>query len=128
MTISLTSVCSKVMVHVIYHSIMSHLNRNNVLSGNQHSGYSCFTQLISLIEDLNFHMDHNTQVDMILLDFSKAIDTVPHCCLLKKLKFITLRIKLFNELKNGLQYVNNMFYLMENHLTMSLCHLVCLRA
>ena len=45
------------------------------------------TQLISLIEDLNFHMDHDVQVDMILLDFSKAFDTVPHCRLLKKLKF-----------------------------------------
>ena len=32
--ISLTSVCSKVMEHIIYHSIMSHLNRNDVLSGN----------------------------------------------------------------------------------------------
>ena len=32
-------------------------------------------------------MDHNVQVDMILLDFSKAFDTVPHCHLLKKLKF-----------------------------------------
>ena len=78
------------MEHVTYHSIMSHLNRNDVLSGSQHgfrAGYSCSTQLISLIEDLNFHMDHNVQVDMILLDFSKAFDTVPHCCLLKKLKF-----------------------------------------
>ena len=88
--ISLTSICSKVMEHIIYHSIMSHLNRNDVLSGNQHgfrAGYSCSTQLISLIEDLNFHMDHNIQIDMILLDFSKAFDTVPHRRLLKKLKF-----------------------------------------
>ena len=78
------------MEHVIYHSIMSHLNRNDVLSDNQHgfrTSYSCSTQLTSLIEDLNFHMDHNVQVDMILLDFSKAFDTVPHCHLLKKLKF-----------------------------------------
>ena len=69
---------------------MSHLNRNDVLSGSQHgfrTSYSYSTQLISLIEDLNFHMDHNIQVDMILLDFSKAFDTVPHCRLLKKLKF-----------------------------------------
>ena len=87
---SLTSVCSKVMEHVIYHSIMTHLNRNDVLSGSQHgfrAGYSCSTQLISLIEDLNFHMDQNVQVDIILLDFSKAFDTVPYCHLLKKLKF-----------------------------------------
>ena len=87
--ISLTSVCTKVMEH-IYLSIISHLNRNDVLSGNQHgfrSGYSCSTQPISLIEDLNFHMDYNVQIDIILLDFSKAFSTVPHRRLLKKLKF-----------------------------------------
>ena len=93
--ISLTSVCSKVMEHVmiIYHFIMSHLNRNDVLSGSQpgfRADYSCSAQLISLIEDLNFHMGHDVQVDMILLDFSKAFDSVPHCCLLKKLKFYHL--------------------------------------
>ena len=88
--ISLTSVCSKVMEHIIYHSIMNHLDGNNVLSSSQHgfrTGYSCSTQLVSLIEDLNFHMDRNVQVDMILLDFSKAFDTVPHRRLLDKLKF-----------------------------------------
>ena len=75
--ISLTSVCSKVVEHVIYHSIMSHLNRNNVLSGSQHgfrTGYSWSTQLVLLIEDLNFHMDYNVQVDMVLLKFSKRIE------------------------------------------------------
>ena len=78
------------MEHAIYHSIMSHLNHNDVLSNSQHgfrAGYSCSTQLISLIEDLNSHMDRNLQVDMILLDFSKAFDTVPHCRLLKKLEY-----------------------------------------
>ena len=35
-------------------------------------------------------MDHNIQVDMILLDFSKAFNTVPHYYLLKKLKFYNI--------------------------------------
>ena len=88
--ISLTSICSKVMEHVIYHSIMNHLQDNQVLSNSQHgfrAGYSCTTQLISLIEDISFNMDAHKQVDLILLDFSKAFDTVPHHRLLTKLKF-----------------------------------------
>ena len=73
--ISLT-VCSKVMEHVIYHSIMNHLNHNDVLSSSQHgflAGYSCSTQLVLLTEDLHFHMDPNTQIDMILLDFLRHL-------------------------------------------------------
>ena len=50
------------------------------------AGYSCSAQLASFIEDLNHHMDRNTQIDMISLDFSQAL-TVLHCHLLKKLKF-----------------------------------------
>jgi len=32
-------------------------------------------------------MEHNAQINLILLDFSKAFDNVLHCRLLKKLKF-----------------------------------------
>ena len=44
--ISLTSVCSKTMEHIIYHSIMNHLNSNNILIDTQHgfrSQHSCVT-------------------------------------------------------------------------------------
>ena len=69
---------------------MNHLQDNQVLSDSQHgfrAGYSCTTQLVSLIEDILFNMDACQQVDMILLDFSKAFDTVPHHRLLLKLKY-----------------------------------------
>jgi len=93
------------MEHTTYHSIMNHLNKNNVLSGSQHgfrAGYSCSTQLVSLIEDLNF------LVDMILL---KAFDTVPHRCLLKKLKFYHIESNIiYIGLKSGLQHVSNKCY------------------
>ena len=58
--ISLTSVCSKTMEHIIYHSVMEHLNSNNILIDDQHgfrSQHSCVTQLISLVEDLPCALD-----------------------------------------------------------------------
>ena len=79
--ISLTSSCCKVFEHIVFHSIMDHLQLNNILINNQHgfrSGFSCQTQLISLIEDVSHALDNQLQTDLILLDFSKAFDTVPH--------------------------------------------------
>ena len=72
-----------------YHSIIQHLNSHNVLITNQHgfrSQHSCTTQLISLLEDLSYSMDHHQQTDVILLDFAKAFDSVPHQRLLLKLR------------------------------------------
>ena len=79
--ISLTSICSKVMEHIIFHSIMTHLSSNNILIENQHGfrpGHSCATQLITLTEDILYALDHQKQVDIVLLDFAKAFDSVPH--------------------------------------------------
>ena len=79
--ISLTSICSKVLEHIIYHNIMNHLNNNNILIENQHgfrANHSCVTQLLTLTEDISYALDHRKQVDVILLDFAKAFDTVPH--------------------------------------------------
>ena len=47
--ISLTAACCKVMEHIIFHSIMDHLNAHNIINPNQHGfrpGFSCNTQLI----------------------------------------------------------------------------------
>ena len=64
---------------------------NNIilLNDNQHgfrSHYSYVTQLIFLVEDLSCSMDHQKQTDVILLDFAKAFDSIPHQRLLVKLK------------------------------------------
>ena len=49
------------------------------------SGYPCETQLVTVVEDILVAMDQRCQVYVILLDLSKAFDTVPHQRLLKKL-------------------------------------------
>ena len=40
---------------------------------------------LSIVEHLVRNLDHGKQTDLLLLDFSKAFDTVPHKRLLKKL-------------------------------------------
>ena len=67
---------------------MEHLESNLILSDNQHgfrSTRSCETQLVNTIEAIAREIDHRGQMDMLILDFSKAFDTVPHQRLLYKM-------------------------------------------
>jgi len=76
------------MEHIISHHKMNHLQSNHILTNQQHGfrpGFSCQTQLIALVEDLKHNMDNHCLVDLILLDFAKAFNRVPHQCLLLKL-------------------------------------------
>ena len=87
--VSLTSVPCKIMEHVIFKHIMNHLDKHNILVDFQHgfrNKRSCESQLVITTEDIARNLDNNQQVDMLILDFSKAFDTVPHKCQLKKLE------------------------------------------
>ena len=67
---------------------MDHL-KNDIINKNQHGfrpAHSCQTQLLLLTEDILKAMDGKKQVDLVLLDFCKAFDKVPHKHLLNKLK------------------------------------------
>lgn len=86
--ISLTCILCKVMEHIIASNLTRHLNNNKILYELQH-GFreqrSCETQLIQLVEDLSRQLIQGNQVDLVLLDFSKAFDKVNHLKLLFKL-------------------------------------------
>ena len=86
--LSLTSVTSKTLEHIICHHIWKHLEDHNVLSNFQH-GFckwrNCETQLIMAIHDLVSAMNSKKQVDTLIWDFTKAVDRVPHQGLLYKL-------------------------------------------
>jgi hypothetical protein len=87
--ISLTSVCSKVMEHIIHSCICRFLEENQVLTPRQHgfrSGHSCETQLILSINDWAKSMDSGLRTDVAIFDFSKAFDSVPHSRLLSKIE------------------------------------------
>ena len=86
--VSLTSVCCKILEHVVCRHLMNHLESNNILTNLNHgfrSGFSCETQLLTTMNDLFLAYDQSKQVDIAILDFSKAFDTVPHKKLLHKL-------------------------------------------
>ena len=86
--ISLTSVPCKILEHIIYHHLLLHLESNNVLTHLNHgfrSGFSCESQLLTTAHDLLKSFDRKKQVDIAILDFPKAFDTVPHRKLLHKL-------------------------------------------
>ena len=87
--VSLTCVVSKLMEHIIVSSLMRHMEGNSLIHDNQH-GFrqrrSCETQLIDFIHKLSSSMHDGTQTDIVVMDFAKAFDTVPHTHLLLKLR------------------------------------------
>jgi len=86
--VSLTCICSKLMEHVVVSQMMKHFDEHSILVDCQH-GFrkrrSCETQLLGLTEELHQYLEGKGQVDMIVLDFSKAFDKVPHQRLMMKL-------------------------------------------
>ena len=82
--ISLTTVCCKIMEHVIASQIMNNGEQNNILYPLQHGfrrGRSCETQLIEFIDDLSNNLQNNQQTDVLVMDFAKAFDKVSHSLL-----------------------------------------------
>ena len=86
--ISLTSISSKILEHIIHSSIMDHFEKHSMLNSFQHGfrqRHSCETQLITTIRDFANGLNSKSQIDAILLDFAKAFDKVDHDRLMTKL-------------------------------------------
>ena len=93
-SVSLTSISCKLLEHIIHSNIMDHYDSLGILTDQQHgfrSRRSCETQLIITIQELASSLSSGEQVDVILLDFSKAFDKVPHTRLLNKLDYYGVR-------------------------------------
>jgi len=70
--------------HIVHCAISNHFDTHNVLSDAQHGFRKRRSQLILTVDDLAKVFDDKSQMDTILLDFSKAFDKVPHKRLLLK--------------------------------------------
>ena len=105
--ISLTSICCKLMEHIVRAEVTKHLESNNILNDAQH-GFrkkrSCESQLILTTNDLAEELDKGGQTDTVLLDFSKAFDRVPHQRLIMKLFHYGIKGKTLAWIQNFLAF------------------------
>ena len=96
--VSLTCICCKTLEHII----VSNTNKYLASESNadcQHgfrSQRSCETQLVQFFHDLVSNLDralnrNHRQTDVIIMDFVKAFDMLPHRRLLYKLDYYGIR-------------------------------------
>ena len=106
--VSLTCITCKLFEH-----ILAHLEDHKILTDLQHgfkAGRSCETQLVTTFQYLaQMHNKKGSQIDIAVLDYSKAFDKVPHDGSLSKLKHYGIDEKIwlwmYNLLKNKKQSV-----------------------
>ena len=73
---------------------MTHFTKNEMLTPVQHgfrADHSCERQLLLITEDLVQNVEDKIQRDLIVLDFSKVFDVVPHQRSLHKLDHYGIR-------------------------------------
>ena len=94
--VSLTCICCKTLELIIVSNINKHLAFERILADCQHgfrSQRSCQTQLVQFFHDLVSNMDralnrNHRQTDVIIMDFAKAFDKVPHRRLLLQIRLL----------------------------------------
>jgi hypothetical protein len=93
-SISLTSICCKLMERIISKQLTEFALNHNVIPKEQHGflpGRSVFTCHLHCLNKWTSDLDNSRPVDVVYLDFEKAFDRVPHRRLLLKLQHFGVR-------------------------------------
>ena len=101
--VSMTSVFSRLLESILSRKITDHLTRNNLLSRMQHGFMkrrNTSTNQLLMLDVLTQNFDKNIQTDLILLDFSKAFDVVPHTKLFSVLHCYGIEGRVVHWIKN----------------------------
>ena len=92
--ISLTCITCKLLEHIITSNIHNFLAQNSILTDAQHGfrkDRSCETQLVYTVHDLALNKENGLVTDVLILDSSKAFDSVNHRKLIYKLEKLGIR-------------------------------------
>ena len=107
--ISLLPICGKIFEKIVFNTLYSYLNENNLLTKNQSGfrpGDSTINQLLFLVNDIHEAFDNPKclEVRAVFLDISKAFDKVWHEGLIFKLRQNGISGKLLTFFES---YLNN---------------------
>ena len=89
--ISLLTALSKIIERLVNQQIVKYINKHNLLDPYQSAyreNYSTTTALLKITEDILEAIDDSDISLLVLLDFSKAFDTVNHRLLIEKLRIM----------------------------------------
>ena len=95
----LICICCKTREHIVVSDINRHLTSDSILADCQHgfwSQRSCETQLVQFVHDIASNLDGaanrgHKHTDIIVMDFAKAFDKLPHRRLFYKLDYYGIR-------------------------------------
>ncbi|PKU44748.1 rna-directed dna polymerase from mobile element jockey- hypothetical protein [Limosa lapponica baueri] len=85
----LTSIPGKVMEQLLLGVISKHMEEKKAIRSSQHrltNGKSCLTNLIAFYNDMTGWIDEGRSVDVVYLDFSKAVDTISYSIFIGRLR------------------------------------------
>nr|CAH7760650.1 unnamed protein product [Callosobruchus chinensis] len=105
--ISLLPVMAKIIEKIVYKQLKNHFFNNNIIPSFQsgfREGCSTTTALLQVSDEIIRGLDKNQASALVLLDFSKAFDTINHSLLLAKCRYYGLHDTAIQFLSN---YLNN---------------------
>lgn len=103
--ITILPTLSKILERIIETQLRDHIAVNDILPSTQSGfrpGFSCGTALLSITDDIITEIDNKNSGVLILLDYSKAFDTISHEILLSILHYIGLSFQAIELIKNYL--------------------------
>ena len=104
-SVSLTSICCKILESFIRDHTMSYLWKSYLLHRKQYGfikGRSSMLQLLHMLDKWTEYLDYGGQIDAVYTDFEKAFDKVPHKRLLSKLCSYGINGNIINWIKDFL--------------------------